>query len=67
MVALVEAGEGVAILSRSSTILHSDELVLVPLADRTAFIDLVIAWAPQHENPVIRSFLDVALKKRRKP
>jgi DNA-binding transcriptional LysR family regulator len=67
MVALVEAGEGVAILSRSSTILHPDELVLVPLADRTAFIDLVIAWAPQHENPVIRSFLDVALKKRRKP
>lgn len=67
MVALVEAGEGVAILTRSSTILPHDELVLVPLADRTAFIDLVIAWAPQHENPVLRAFLDVALKKRRKP
>jgi DNA-binding transcriptional LysR family regulator len=67
MIALVKAGEGVAILARDSTILHQNELVLVPLADRTAFIDLVIAWAPQHENPVVSSFLDVALKKGRKP
>jgi DNA-binding transcriptional LysR family regulator len=67
LVALVEAGEGVAILARGLTILRHNELVPVPLADRTAFVDLVIAWAPQHENPVLRSFLDVALKKRRKP
>jgi DNA-binding transcriptional LysR family regulator len=67
MVALVEAGEGVAILARGSIIMHHNELVVVPLADRTAFTDLVIAWAPQHETPVLRSFLDVALKKRRKP
>jgi DNA-binding transcriptional LysR family regulator len=68
VVALVEAGEGVAVFaSGGSTISHHNELALVPLADRTAFIDLVIAWAPQHENPVLRSFLDVALKKRRKP
>jgi DNA-binding transcriptional LysR family regulator len=67
MVALVEAEEGVAILARGSTNLDHNELVLVPLADRMAFLDLVVAWAPQHENPVLRSFLDVALKKRRKP
>jgi DNA-binding transcriptional LysR family regulator len=64
VVALVEAGEGVAVLSHSG---RGKEVVFVPLADRAAFIDLVIAWAPQHENPVLRSFLDVALKKRRKP
>jgi DNA-binding transcriptional LysR family regulator len=67
MIALVEAGEGVAILTQGSAVLRGNELVLVPLADRMASIDLVIAWAPQHENPVLRSFLDVALKKRRKP
>ena len=68
VVALVEAGEGVAVFaSGGSTISHHNELALVPLADRTAFIDLVIAWAPQHENPVLRSFLEVALKKRRRP
>ena len=64
VVALVEAGEGVAVLSHSG---RGKEVVFVPLADHAAFIDLVIAWAPQHENPVLRSFLDVALKKRRKP
>ncbi|QNI34256.1 LysR family transcriptional regulator [Alloacidobacterium dinghuense] len=63
-VALVEAGEGVAILSHAW---RGNGVVFVPLADRMAFMDLVIAWAPQHENPVLRSFLDVALKKRRKP
>ncbi|WP_263352042.1 LysR family transcriptional regulator [Acidicapsa acidisoli] len=67
MAALVEAGEGVAILVRSSTILHHNELALVPLADRTAFIDLVIAWSPQRENPVLRSFLELALKMRKRP
>ena len=67
MIALVEAGEGVALLPQGSIVLRGNELALVPLADRMAFIDLVIAWAPQHENPVLRSFLDVALKKRRKP
>jgi DNA-binding transcriptional LysR family regulator len=64
VVALVEAGEGVAVLSLAW---RGKEVVFVPLADRTAVIDLVIAWVPQHENPVLRSFLDVALKKRRKP
>jgi hypothetical protein len=41
-------------------------LVFVPLADRAAFIDLVIAWSPQHETPVLRSFLELA-RKNRKP
>ena len=64
VMALVEAGEGVAVLSNAW---RGNEVAFVPLADRTAFMDLVIAWAPQHENPVVSSFLDVALKKGRKP
>ena len=67
MIALVAAGEGVALLPQDSAVLRGNELVLVPLADRMASVDLVIAWAPEHENSVLHSFLDVALKKGRKP
>jgi DNA-binding transcriptional LysR family regulator len=66
VIALVEAGEGVAILPEGSRKLSSDEMVFVPLADSTAFIDMVIAWSPQNESPVLRSFLELARKRRRK-
>jgi len=65
VIALVEAGEGVAILPEGSRKLGSDEVVFVPLADSTAFIDLVIAWSPHHESPVLRSFLELARRRRR--
>jgi DNA-binding transcriptional LysR family regulator len=67
VLALVEAGEGLAILPEGSQMLSTEELVFVPLAERTAFVDLVIAWSPQHESPVVRSFIDLARKRRRKP
>jgi DNA-binding transcriptional LysR family regulator len=66
IVALVEAGEGVAILPQGARALSGQELVFVPLADSTAFIDMVIAWSPQHETPVLRSFLELARKKHRR-
>jgi DNA-binding transcriptional LysR family regulator len=65
IVALVEAGEGVAILPQGARALSNKELVFVPLADRTASIDMVIAWSPQHETAVLRSFLELARKRRR--
>ncbi len=46
VVPLVEAGEGVAVLAHGW---RGSEVVFVPLADRMAFLDLVIAWAPQYE------------------
>jgi DNA-binding transcriptional LysR family regulator len=66
VLALVEAGEGLAILPGGSQRLSTEEVVFVPLADRAAFVDLVIAWSPQHEGPVLRSFLDLARKMRKK-
>jgi DNA-binding transcriptional LysR family regulator len=66
VLALVEAGEGLAILPEGSQMLSTEELVFVPLAERTAFVDLVIAWSPQHESPVLRSFLDLARKRGKK-
>ena len=66
VLALVEAGEGLAILPEGSRRLSTEELVFVPLADHSAFVDLVIAWSPQHESPVLRSFIDLARKRRKK-
>jgi DNA-binding transcriptional LysR family regulator len=66
VLALVEAGEGLAILPAGAKILSNEELVFVPLSDRSASIELVIAWLAQHESQVLRSFLDLARKKRKK-
>jgi DNA-binding transcriptional LysR family regulator len=67
VIALVEAGEGVAILPQGSRFLSSDDLVFVPLADRSASVELVIAWSPQHERPALHSFVELARKKRKRP
>ena len=64
--ALVHAGEGIAILPQGSRVLSNNELVFVPLADRGASVELVVAWSPAHERPLIHSFLDVARKRRKK-
>jgi DNA-binding transcriptional LysR family regulator len=66
VIALVEAGEGVAILPEGSRKLCSDDVLFVPLADRSAFIDLVIAWSSQYESLVLGSFLELVRKRRRK-
>lgn len=67
VIALVEAGEGVALLPRGSKVLSTDEIVFIPLADEAATIDLVIAWSPEYESPVLRSFLELARKRRKNP
>jgi DNA-binding transcriptional LysR family regulator len=67
VIALVEAGEGIAILPEGSKQLRSsDDVLFVPLADRGAVIDLVVAWSPHYENPVLGSFLELARKRRPK-
>lgn len=65
MLALVEAGEGVAILPQGARMLSTKDLVFVPLADRDASIDMVIAWSPPHETPVLRSFLELARRRKK--
>jgi DNA-binding transcriptional LysR family regulator len=63
---LVEAGEGIAILPGGSRRLSSEELIFVPLSDRSAFVDLVIAWSPGSPSRVVQSFLDLVRKSRDK-
>jgi DNA-binding transcriptional LysR family regulator len=64
VIALVEAEEGVAILPQGSRILSSTDVVWVPLADKGAIIDLVLAWSPKMERPALRSFLDLVRKRK---
>jgi len=65
-IALVQAGEGIAILPSGSRLLGNDDVAFVPLADKGAAVELVIAWSSQRETPAIRSFLELARKKSRK-
>lgn len=60
VIALVEAGDGIAILPEGSRRLGTDDVVFVPLGDAGAVVELVIAWSWQQESPVIGSFLEVA-------
>jgi DNA-binding transcriptional LysR family regulator len=63
VIALVEAGAGVAVLPQGSRVFSSREVEFVPLADPDATIDLVMAWAPERENPALLAFLDLARRK----
>lgn len=59
VVALVEAGEGIAILPRGSELLRSQELVFVPVADEGASVDLIMAWPAKRHNAVLNQFVDL--------
>jgi DNA-binding transcriptional LysR family regulator len=65
VIALVEAGEGIAILSQSSSRMFSNDLSFLPVMDALASIDIVLAWSPQQETPVLRSFLELVRRKKR--
>ncbi len=59
VIALVEAGEGIAVLPRGSELLRSDNTVFVPIADQGASVDLVMAWRARRHNAVLKHFVDL--------
>lgn len=61
VVALVEAGEGIAILPDGSRFLGG-EVLFLPLKGASAVVDMVIAWSPDRAEAVHRSFLQLARK-----
>ena len=65
VIALIEAGEGVAILPQGSRSLGGEAVVFIPLTDSGASVDLVIAWSAQHDNPAVKSFLELLRKQRK--
>jgi DNA-binding transcriptional LysR family regulator len=66
VIALVEAGAGVAILPEGSRVLSRNEVVFIPLSEADATIDLVIAWSRQRENAALLAFLELARKRPKK-
>lgn len=66
VIALVEAGLGVALLPRGAMMLGSKDVVFVPVTDRGASIDLVVAWAPGRAQGALKVFTEMVRAKLRK-
>jgi DNA-binding transcriptional LysR family regulator len=60
VVGLVGAGLGVAIVPGSARNLHSRQVRLVHIADKSDPLHVALAWRRGHETPAIRSFRRVA-------
>ncbi len=57
---LVAAGEGIGILPKGAQKLASEDIAFSSIRNPHASIDLVVAWSPQREGPLHRSFLELA-------
>jgi DNA-binding transcriptional LysR family regulator len=54
MLALVEAGVGLAVVPESATALHPDGVAFVPLAaPRSPPVELAATWQASADNPVL--------------
>jgi DNA-binding transcriptional LysR family regulator len=60
VVMMVQAGEGVALLPINQQQYRNRDLTFSPLKNKNAFIEFVIAWSPQHDTPLNRSFRELA-------
>jgi DNA-binding transcriptional LysR family regulator len=60
VVLLVQAGEGVALLPLNRQQIRNRDLVFSPLKAKSAYVDFVMAWSPQHDNHLNRSFRELA-------
>ena len=65
VLALVEAGEGIAIIPEGSRFMASKEITFVPLSGTAASVDLVMAWSTDRLNAVMQSFLTSSITPRR--
>lgn len=61
VVLMVQAGEGISLLPLNRQQLRNRELVFSPLKQKNAFVEFVMAWSPKHDNPLNRSFRELAL------
>jgi DNA-binding transcriptional LysR family regulator len=56
VVLMVQAGEGVSLLPINQQQFSMPDLAFCPLLARDAFVDFVMAWAPQRDNNLIARF-----------
>jgi DNA-binding transcriptional LysR family regulator len=60
MLALVQAGLGLAVVPESATAIHPDGVAFVPLADgQSATVELAAAWRTDADNPALRRALEL--------
>ncbi len=57
VLALVEAGEGIALVPSGARHFRSRSLTFCQLTPKTTHIGLSVAWNPQNEGPVVQDFL----------
>lgn len=61
VIPMVQAGEGVSLLPQNEQQSRTRDLAFCPLRAKNAFVEFVMAWSPQRDNNIIRSFRQVAL------
>lgn len=60
VVLMVQAGEGIALLPLNRQQVRNRDLTFSPLKAKNASVEFVMAWSPQHDNPLNRSFRELA-------
>jgi DNA-binding transcriptional LysR family regulator len=60
VVLMVQAGEGVSLLPLNQQQFRTPELAFCPLKSKNAFVEFVMAWSPQHDSTLNRSFRTLA-------
>jgi DNA-binding transcriptional LysR family regulator len=65
VVLMVQAGEGIALLPLNEQQFRTRDLAFCPLKAKNAFVEFVMAWSPQRDNPLMRSFRQLALMNRK--
>lgn len=61
VIGLVSANIGVAIVPATAKNLHIAGVAVLRIEDNPPPVHVVLAWARQHDTPVIRAFRDIAL------
>ena len=60
VVLMVQAGVGIAILPSNEQQFRTRDLAFCPLTARNASVEFVMAWSRKRDNPMARSFRDMA-------
>jgi DNA-binding transcriptional LysR family regulator len=61
VVLMVRAGEGISLLPSNEQQFRTRDLVFCPLKAKNAFVEFVMTWSPQRDNPLVVSFRQLVL------
>ena len=62
ILALVSAGQGIALVPESARVLHFDGIVIRKMKMRPIYAELYLAWKTDNENPALPHFRDLAIE-----